>query len=308
MPVMPSSSEILPQARHHGLATKSQDFRQAGLRFPQTKDRCLCGRLLLAQLPQTRNTACIQSCVLEKEAHPEQSSRPTCEPHAPATRMDGPADLATRTDSLAQRAISVQNRAVTRAERPNVDFAQAFAHHFFVPDAWSREEVEAAVADYFDMLARELRGEPFNKAQHNRMLQRLLNNRSHGAIERKHQNISAILIELGYPYIDGYKPLGNYQELLRLVVEGHLSGAAGLNETVEALVEKLTEMKGQIGGIEAKVNQVKAAAQKWQQEGRDLAALQPIKTEIESAMSQGKFAEVNAALDRALKLLSGTDK
>ena len=110
-----------------------------------------------------------------------------------------------------------------------------------MPDFWSQQEVEAAVTDYFVMLAKELRGEPFNKAEHNRALQQKLNNRTRGSIERKHQNISAILIELGYPYIDGYKPLGNYQELLRLVVEGRLSGAAGLNKTVEALVEKPTE-------------------------------------------------------------------
>jgi hypothetical protein len=32
----------------------------------------------------------------------------------------------------------------------------------------SREEVEATVSDYFDMLAKELRGEDFNKAEHNR--------------------------------------------------------------------------------------------------------------------------------------------
>ena len=30
--------------------------------------------------------------------------------------------------------------------------------------SWSRQEVEATVRDYFDMLASELRGEPFNKA------------------------------------------------------------------------------------------------------------------------------------------------
>lgn len=43
----------------------------------------------------------------------------------------------------------------------------------------------------------------------------MLNGRSPGAIEFKHANISAILIEIGFPYLDGYKPRGNYQELLR---------------------------------------------------------------------------------------------
>jgi hypothetical protein len=53
-----------------------------------------------------------------------------------------------------------------------------------MPDFWSQQEVEAAVTDYFVMLAKELRGEPFNKAEHNRALQQMLNNRTRGSIER----------------------------------------------------------------------------------------------------------------------------
>ena len=52
---------------------------------------------------------------------------------------------------------------------------------------WSRLEVEAAVADYLEMLALELRGELFNKAEHNRNLARVLNGRTRGSLERKHQ-------------------------------------------------------------------------------------------------------------------------
>lgn len=116
-------------------------------------------------------------------------------------------------------------------------------------DVWSREEVEAAVTDYFDMLAKDLRGEPFNKAEHNRVLQQILNSRTRGAVERKHQNISAILIELGYPYIDGYKPLGNYQDLLRSVVEDRLSNAMSLNQTVNSVVEAPIEAIPQIDDL-----------------------------------------------------------
>ena len=71
------------------------------------------------------------------------------------------------------------------------------------------------------MLAHELRGDTFNKAAHNRALRQHLDDRSHGAVERKHQNVSAVLIALGFPYIDGYKPLGNVQGLLRDVVREH---------------------------------------------------------------------------------------
>jgi len=105
-------------------------------------------------------------------------------------------------------------------------------------DHWSRLEVEAAVSDYFDMLVMELRGENVNKAEHNRHLQKLLNRRTKGSIERKHQNTSAVLIEFGYPYINGYKPLRNYQDLLRDVIEERLEIAAksGLDELIGKLV------------------------------------------------------------------------
>ena len=68
---------------------------------------------------------------------------------------------------------------------------------------WTRAEVETAVADYLDMLAREIRGERVNKAQYNRELLERLDRRSKGAVEFKHQNISAVPIAEGFPYIDG---------------------------------------------------------------------------------------------------------
>ncbi len=59
-----------------------------------------------------------------------------------------------------------------------------------MPDDWSREEVEATVSDYFDMLAKELRGEEFNKAERNRNLQKFLANRTRGAIRVENIKIS----------------------------------------------------------------------------------------------------------------------
>ena len=53
---------------------------------------------------------------------------------------------------------------------------------------WSESEVEAAVADYFDMLRSELNGQKYNKTAHRRALMEQLNNRSDGSVELKHQN------------------------------------------------------------------------------------------------------------------------
>lgn len=68
-----------------------------------------------------------------------------------------------------------------------------------------------------------------------------LNGRSEGAIERKHQNISAILLENGWPYINGYKPLGNYQGMLREIVETRLGNDRLLDEVaIQATVSPAT--------------------------------------------------------------------
>lgn len=63
------------------------------------------------------------------------------------------------------------------------------------------------------MLTDELSGEAFSKAEHNRALQELIS-RSRGSIEFMHQNISAVLLGLGQPWIDGYKPAANFQNAL----------------------------------------------------------------------------------------------
>ena len=100
---------------------------------------------------------------------------------------------------------------------------------------WGRAEVEAIVADYLAMLTAEMRGEEVNKAAHNRQL-RTLTGRSHGSIEFKHSNISAVLIESGFPYVDGYKPRRNVQGLLREVVLERLATARELENAATAAV------------------------------------------------------------------------
>lgn len=102
---------------------------------------------------------------------------------------------------------------------------------------WSRTEVTATVADYFQMLGKELRAETYSKREHGRKLQRMLDQRSEGAIEFKHGNISAILIELGFPYIDGYKPRRNYQELLREEIVARLEREVALVEAAQSVVD-----------------------------------------------------------------------
>ena len=78
---------------------------------------------------------------------------------------------------------------------------------------WSDGENDATVADYFAMLNDELASRPYIKAEHNRALQKVIG-RSKGSIEFKHQNISAVMLGLGQPWIPGYKPAANFQGVL----------------------------------------------------------------------------------------------
>lgn len=89
---------------------------------------------------------------------------------------------------------------------------------------WTDAEVAATVADYMRMLMLELSGQHYNKTAHRRALLQLLDGRSDAAVELKHQNISAVLRDLGCNWISGYKPRGNYQQALAKFVENWING------------------------------------------------------------------------------------
>lgn len=117
-----------------------------------------------------------------------------------------------------------------------------------MPTDWSREEVEATVADYFAMFELDLSGIPYNKTEHRNRLLRFLNNRSASAVEWKHQNISAVLHDLGFPCIPGYKPRSNFQNLLFEVVEDRLRLHREVAEIVKNQVV-LPASKPELGDI-----------------------------------------------------------
>lgn len=78
---------------------------------------------------------------------------------------------------------------------------------------WTESEIDAVVADYFGMLGDELAGRPFVKlARYRSLAERIPRNIK--SIERKHQNISAIMIGFGQPWVTGLKPAKHYQNAL----------------------------------------------------------------------------------------------
>lgn len=104
---------------------------------------------------------------------------------------------------------------------------------------WRLDEVELIVADYLSMLLQELAGQPYNKSAHRRQLQQRLPGRSEGSIEFKHANISAVMLEFGYPYLRGYQPRSNFQRSVLVdVVQAQVARHLQLDDLTLSAVER----------------------------------------------------------------------
>ena len=133
-------------------------------------------------------------------------------------------------------------------------------------NAWTAREIDLIVDAYLKMLDLELRGEQFVKSRWNQALrQRII--RSRGAVEYKHQNISAVMEVLGLPFIRGYRPMRNYQEALfeaiekRLAKRNLLQRLAGKAPTPSPLPQGLTyqsvpELRGEPAGVSQGIRRV----------------------------------------------------
>ena len=144
---------------------------------------------------------------------------------------------------------------------------------------WTDEENDLIVADYFAMLADDVAGRPYNKAEHNRDLQTRID-RNRSSIEFKHQNISAVLKGLGEDWIPGYKPAFNFQMALVDAVTGWLAlnpawlgrqagvrPAGGLREAAQIWIGPPPTMSNQPPPQE--LEQMLHIAQKFDVAGRD---------------------------------------
>jgi hypothetical protein len=83
---------------------------------------------------------------------------------------------------------------------------------------WTDAELRAAIAAYERLLDAERRGAPLAKAEVAEALVRATG-RTRASVERRLQNISAVLEEHGMPRVSGYTPQAHYTarlvELLR---------------------------------------------------------------------------------------------
>jgi hypothetical protein len=107
---------------------------------------------------------------------------------------------------------------------------------------WEDAELDAIIADYFVMLTLDLAGERYIKSRHSAALMELTG-RSHRSVEFKHQNISAVLDELGLPWIPGYKPKSNYQNSIFDAIDRYLTHDPRIFEAVPAQHVQAVPMK-----------------------------------------------------------------
>ena len=66
---------------------------------------------------------------------------------------------------------------------------------------------------------------------------------------------------------------------------------------------KLRELKGRSGAIQEKLQRAQAIAKQWQADGKDLTEVVQLKEEFERLTREGKVKEVEAVLDKVLKIL-----
>src|SRR5580704_11654977 len=109
---------------------------------------------------------------------------------------------------------------------------------------WQDDELDAIVADYFAMLAEDLAGRSYIKSRHSAALMEQIG-RTHRSVEFKHQNISAVLDELGMPWIPGYKPKRNYQNAIFDAIDRYLTLHPAVLEPVPISIPA-TRLPGEI--------------------------------------------------------------
>ena len=115
---------------------------------------------------------------------------------------------------------------------------------------WTDEENGILVSAYFDMLRSELQDERFVKAQVNRQLQDVMD-RGRGSIEYKFMNVSAVLREMSFPFVNGYKPYPNIQASLRDAVREEILRRPELtNLAFDKITRAMPDVSGSAAWVE----------------------------------------------------------
>lgn len=164
---------------------------------------------------------------------------------------------------------------------------------------WSDEENSVLVNAYLDMLRRELRDEKYVKADVNRQLQAELG-RGRGSIEFKLANVSAVLRELSFPFINGYKPYPNIQASLRDQVRDEILRQKDLNDlafmrltrSIPDVVEGATWSEGPAPDAELKSTTPGKRVGRW-----DFVELEAMNRDLGAAGERAVLARERSTLE-----------
>ncbi len=99
-------------------------------------------------------------------------------------------------------------------------------HKITTRRAWSESETRAVIRLYLQFWDAENSGEAYSKAKPVRELAATLG-RSKGSIEAKLMNVSAVFVQLGRPFVTGYKPASNFAKDMPELVAAELTRRAG---------------------------------------------------------------------------------
>lgn len=92
-------------------------------------------------------------------------------------------------------------------------------------ETWTDTEINACVRTYLWMRDAEEKGHtPMKTRIREALIDGPMENRSHGSIEYRFQNISAVLSNLGQAWIQGYKPAKNVGAATAAIIEEHIRG------------------------------------------------------------------------------------
>jgi hypothetical protein len=85
------------------------------------------------------------------------------------------------------------------------------------PTKWTASDISKAYQVYLYFLNAQKSGRKYSKARENILLAEVIK-KSRGSIEFFHCNISAALDKCGFEYVTGYKPRGNYNKTIDVII------------------------------------------------------------------------------------------
>lgn len=140
-----------------------------------------------------------------------------------------------------------------------------------------------------------------------------------GMHEKLQKEVEALGALLKKERVDETTALAQFDKVLnqeREIKRAHLALVLGLKNKLSAEQQaKLQEIKkrqpnpeGPPAAMVEQLKKVQAGVQKWQDEGRDPSPVGELMQGFEPLMKEGKLAEAQGLLDKALKILGGEEK